>query len=145
MSDTFDPDFLDRVLTKANADHDVVELFMQFLLDISTAGSTLEELSTFHIPYSSYTLRILTTILPNAKASALFHDYYFKRVPINNPDGSRKTNDQLYGGDSKMELVECFSKSLFEESDADVIVNPGEIESGGWQGHLRLESTEVTS
>ncbi|KAK4959142.1 hypothetical protein LTR10_003941 [Elasticomyces elasticus] len=127
MFDTFDPDFLDRVLTKANADHDVVELFMQFVLDISTAGSTLEELSTFQIPYSSYTLRSLATILPTAKASALFHDYYFKSVLVKNPDGSRKTKDQLYGGDSKMELIERLSKSLFEESDADVIVVPGEI------------------
>ncbi|KAK4977872.1 hypothetical protein LTR42_002247 [Elasticomyces elasticus] len=141
MFDTFDPDFLDRVLTKANADHDVVELFMQFVLDISTAGSTLEELSTFQIPYKtkgrlwswssfisdSYTLRSLATILPTAKASALFHDYYFKSVLVKNPDGSRKTKDQLYGGDSKMELIERLSKSLFEESDADVIVVPGEI------------------
>ncbi|KAK3622716.1 hypothetical protein LTR56_022009 [Elasticomyces elasticus] len=106
MSVTFDPDFLDRVLTKPNADHDVVELFMQFLLDVSTAGSGSEELSTSKF----------------RTASALFHNYYFKRVLIDNTDGSRKTNDQLYGGDDKIELMERFTKSLFEESDADVFV-----------------------
>ncbi|KAK5732543.1 hypothetical protein LTR17_010482 [Elasticomyces elasticus] len=149
MSDTFDPEFLDRVLTKANADHDVVELFMQFLLDVSPASS--EELSTYQIPhgrldsriahflhwppetegrhrswslfdFNSYTLRILIAIFPSAKATALFHDYYFKRVLINSTDGSRKTNDQLYGRDDKIELMERLSKSLVEESDADAIV-----------------------
>ncbi|KAK4901358.1 hypothetical protein LTR27_001916 [Elasticomyces elasticus] len=150
MSDVFDIDQLDRHLTRANANHEVVELFTSFLLDISTADGS-EDLSTYQIPhgslgsriahflhwppesvgrprswssfnFESYTLRILTAIFPNAKASALFHDYYFKRVLINHPNGNRKTNRELYGGDDKIELLNRFSKTLFEESDADVIV-----------------------
>ncbi|KAK5678064.1 hypothetical protein LTS10_009233 [Elasticomyces elasticus] len=153
MSDTFDPDFFDQVLTQANADHDFVELFTSFLLDISTANGS-EDLSTYQIPhgrldsriahflhwppetvgqlrswssfnFDSYTLRILTAIFPSARTNALFHDYYFKRVLINNSDGSRKTNHQIYKGDDKIELLDRFSKTLFKESDAYVIVVRG--------------------
>ncbi|KAK5682497.1 hypothetical protein LTS10_005625 [Elasticomyces elasticus] len=117
MSDTFDPDFK---------------------LNVSTAGSGTHRLSKFHAAdtkgrprswssfnFDSYTLRILTAILPSAKASALIHDHYFKRALINNPNGSRKTNDQLYGGDDKMELIERSSKSLFGEPDGDFLVRSG--------------------
>ncbi|KAK5676688.1 hypothetical protein LTS10_010989 [Elasticomyces elasticus] len=70
--------------------------------------------------FSAYSLCILAAIFPGSQTNALFHDYFCKRVLINRPDGTRKTNSEIY--DHHMPKHHRFSRLLFEKSSAELIV-----------------------
>ncbi|KAK5724879.1 hypothetical protein LTR17_013462 [Elasticomyces elasticus] len=146
VSEVFDPTLLPDLL--AGFDSEIVDLFASFLSDIHYDNSS-EDMSAYQIPYgrlnadilhflhwpletpgqprrwssssfSAHTLRVSTAIFPNFQTNALFHDYFCKRVLVNRPDGTRKTNSEIY--DYHIPKHQRFSRLLFEKSSAELIV-----------------------
>ncbi|KAK4915890.1 hypothetical protein LTR49_016036 [Elasticomyces elasticus] len=70
--------------------------------------------------FSAYSLRMLAASFPDSQTNALFHDYFCKHVLVNRPDGTRKTNSEIY--DYHIPKHHRFSRLLFEKSSAELIV-----------------------
>jgi hypothetical protein len=72
--------------------------------------------------FNSYSLRVVTSLFPNAYEKHLFHDYFYRQVEIRGPDGKRLTNEQLYGRDKLLQLHEDVMADLIEYSTSQVLV-----------------------
>jgi hypothetical protein len=72
--------------------------------------------------FDSYSLKVVTSLFPDAYDKHFFHDYFCRQVEIRGPDGKRLTNEQLYGRDKLLQLHEDPMAELIEASTSPILV-----------------------
>ena len=123
---------------------DIIQKHVSFLFDIHSIDASddlglyeipfgdLQKAQVFHLlhwpplkpgqrafsslDFEAYTLKILEALFPRLRHGDFFlHDYYCKRLKIQDEiTGKRKTDQELYGSDSKLQLHERYTKALLE-------------------------------